>query len=364
MTSINPAQLDDLLSGTAEALDIPAFVYEGVTLKYDDVASWLAAKDSDLTALSPDIYAQGSFRIGTVIRPVGDKGEVDIDLVCRLELSKEQTTQAELKRRIGARIADRSDLAKRLKERRRCWTLHFSDEKDLPPFHLDILPAIPNPTAEPTGVLITDRELVRWQETNPIAYSEWFFARMKDAFSWKQQAIAKSLEVSIEEVPQWSVKTSLQVSVQLLKRHRDVFFRSRPSVRPSSILVTTLAALQYSNLPGIFDTITHLATHMPSSLEKRDGRWWLPNPVDAKENFADKWNEDENLSKAFTEWIECLRRDVNAVGSQSSLDLAIALLISILGEAPTYAAAGRLGLRVPSPITGVPLPEPAVPNLA
>jgi len=360
---LDPTQLDDLLARTAATLDIPDFVYEDASLKYDDIAAWLAAEDSDLKSLSPEVYPQGSFRIGTVIRPVGEKGEFDIDLVCRLELSKEQTSQSALKRRIGDRIAKRSDLAKRMEEKRRCWRLRYPAEKALPDFHMDILPAIPNPSLPPTGLLITDRELVRWQDTNPVAYSKWFFERMRVVFSQKQLAVAKSLKLNVEDVPEWKVKTPLQVTIQLLKRHRDIYFRSRLSVKPSSILVTTLSALSYANQPEILDTMVRLAEKLPSFLQKRDGQWWLANPVDAKENFADGWNDNKSLAEAFTQWIGRLREDVLEISRQPSIERATILLGTLLGESPAYAAGAQLGVRV-APIVPQVLLEPVVPDLA
>ena len=43
-------------------------------------------------------------------------------------------------------------------------------------------------------------------------------------------------KVSIEDVPEWRVKTPLQRSVQILKRHRDIYFQQKPEVRPVSVL--------------------------------------------------------------------------------------------------------------------------------
>lgn len=47
--------------------------------------------------------------------------------------------------------------------------------------------------------------------------------------------------VHIEQIPEDDVKTPLQRVVQLLKRHRDVFYEGQPEHRPSSIIVTGAA---------------------------------------------------------------------------------------------------------------------------
>lgn len=105
-------------------------------MKYEDVGTWLAASDSELQHHAPEIYPQGSFRLGTVVRPISDENEYDIDLVCRLNTGKEQITQKVLKRVIGERLKKRDDLAKILKPSRRCWKLDYPDEKQMPCFHM------------------------------------------------------------------------------------------------------------------------------------------------------------------------------------------------------------------------------------
>lgn len=361
---VDPGRVDDLLSKTAATLDIPDFVYEDAVLKYDDVAAWLADEDSGLSTLVPEIYPQGSFRIGTVVRPLVKQSEFDIDLVCLLQTAKEQTSQVELKAKVGGRLSARSDLSKLLEEKRRCWTLNYSGDNGLPDFHMDILPAIPNPSSPPSGILITDTKLARWQESNPIAYSEWFFDRMKDIFAANRLEIAESQEVEVYEVSDWRIKTPLQVAIQLLKRHRDIHFASDESTKPSSILVTTLAALSYGNQSSVLDALVDISERMPGFLEKRRGTWWLPNPVDAQENFADKWNDAPSCSEAFQLWISRLQADVHTLVALPSLDEAVRFLASILGEAPIRTAASQLGIEVASTEPVILVSEPQVPELA
>ena len=144
ITSPTNPTFDDLLIKTGSALDIPDHVYEDATLKYEDVGSWLGAEDSKLMGYSPDIFVQGSFRLGTVVRPITETDEYDIDLVCRLDMTKEQTTQKSLKDLIGDRLKLREDLARIVSPSRRCWVLDYPAENLMPQFHMDVLPAIPD----------------------------------------------------------------------------------------------------------------------------------------------------------------------------------------------------------------------------
>ena len=57
----------------------------------------------------------------------------------------------------------------------RCWTRDYGRVR----FHLDVLPAIPNPDGGPTGILLADRNFPRWLPSDPKSYREWFRERMK-----------------------------------------------------------------------------------------------------------------------------------------------------------------------------------------
>ena len=170
-------------------------------------------------------------------------------------------------------------------------------------------PRYPNLERPPTGILLTDTELRAWQRSNPIRYADWFYDRMKVIFRERRAALAESLRMSIEEIPQWRVKTPLQRVVQLLKRHRDLYFQKDLDDKPVSIIITTLAALAYKNQADLQNALLGVAKSMPKFIEQRNGRWWVPNPVDPDENFADKWNEKPKRREKFFAWIERVYED-------------------------------------------------------
>ena len=74
--------LDNYLLNIAENLDISATMREKAERSYRTVGEWLG--DCDTTS-DVKIMPQGSFYLGTVIRPVSDADEYDIDLVCLLK---------------------------------------------------------------------------------------------------------------------------------------------------------------------------------------------------------------------------------------------------------------------------------------
>ena len=362
MTLNTNVPLSEILAKAATALDIPDHVYEDATLKYEDIGSWLAADDSELKSYTPEVYPQGSFRLGTVVRPVCDEDDYDIDLVCYLTLDKEQTTQKNLKEIVGNRLKKRDDLAEILESMRRCWRLNYPAQDAMPHFHLDILPSIPNRERPPTGILLTDTDLLWWQKSNPKAYADWFYERMKVRFVEKRTELAESFKASIEEVPDWQVKTPLQIAVQILKRHRDIYFQEDPDNRPVSIIITTLAAQAYNNQANIYDALLDIVRDMPSKIENRDGKWWVANPADPDENFADKWNEYPKRREAFFRWLDKVQADFVKVSQQPTSSRVIEALRPMLGQRVLGSVAADLGLKmassVPPPVTSrIQVPE-------
>jgi hypothetical protein len=317
----------DFLRYIAETLDIPDHLYEDATVKYQDIGSWLAEEDSELKKYDPEIYPQGSFKLGTMIRPITNNDEYDIDLVCHLKIKKESITQKDLKALVGSRLKKRNDIKDILEEKRRCWLLDYPQN-----FHMDVLPAIPNEHKLPNGILLTDTELVAWQKSNPLNYSEWFYGRMLKVFQERKAYLAESANMNVEDIPEWQVKTPLQRSIQLLKRHRDVYFSEKQDVKPVSIIITTLAGHSYSSQTDIYDAIVYILENMPSHIIKHNSRWYVLNPTDTEENFADKWNEDSKLVEAFWGWHQKATDDFNAIRTFTSIEEASERLKPILGS--------------------------------
>ncbi len=323
------------LQGLAASIDISEQQYEEAVSRYDDVAVWLSQEDSPLWEHSPTIYAQGSFRLGTMVRPFRRGGEFDIDLVCQLLIARERTTQAELKESVGARLRASAEFRKIVDEHRRCWTLDYPGE-----FHLDVLPAIPDAEGERASILLTDKELRLWQHSNPVGYADWFFDRMRQVLDEARGLLAKSAGVSIEEVPQWRVRTPLQRGVQLLKRHRDVHFTCDDDRRPVSIIITTLAARAYGQERDVESALRALVREMPRHIEYRNGRWWVENPANPAENFADKWNEKPERRAAFLAWLQKVEQDIGAAQLAKSAGARSQILVEGFGMPGSRAARG------------------------
>lgn len=357
MTTTQFAEYSALLNGLAAALDIPDHLYEDAVVRYEDVGNWLGEETSPLAPYSPKVYPQGSFRLGTVIRPITEVEHFDIDLVCRLDMQKEQTTQADLKKRVGDRLKQRADLEEKLEESRRCWNLDYP-----PHFHMDVLPCLPNPEQHPSGILLTDTNLVRWQKSNPIDYADWFYERMTVALNVGLTKFAEARKADVATVPQWQIRTPLQRVVQLLKRHRNIYFADDQENCPASIIITTLAASAYNNQLDLGESIISVLEGMIGFIDYEDGRYIVRNPVELDENFADKWNEKPDRMKAFFRWFKQVQTDFLVIGQSRPLSEFAETLSPALGRTAMQKAAASLGLGATRAMVPV-RQEPAVPTL-
>lgn len=328
----NPEEIvSELLSGAVGALDIPAELQAAAEAAYSDVGAWLKANLPEKGDWY--VYPQGSMRLGTVVRPTPDD-EYDIDAVASVQVSKDVIGKQELKDTVGDALQRYVTAAGAMdgaptgsKEGSRCWTLLYEL------FHLDMLPAIPNEDAKPNGIWITDRDLFRWQPSNPIAFADWFYEQMGDRFLEERAILAKRAQVDVDELPAWRVRTTLQRVVQVLKVHRNAYFASELDERPPSIIVTTLAAHAFSGDKALFEAVMDVAANMARYVERDSGLVVVCNPVQPDENFADRWGADPTRVKKFYAWIDDLQATLDeARGARGGLNDVAARLEKRFGN--------------------------------
>ena len=132
---------------------------------------------------------------------------------------------------------------------------------------------------------------------------------MSERYRIFKEEFAMESSIDIEAVPEYRVKTSLQKAIQILKRHRDIYFKDSSDYKVSSIIITTLVAHTYENNPSIYLTIKNAIENMKRYIRFQDGKYYISNPVDSQENFADKWNKDNNYSVFFFRWVQKLESD-------------------------------------------------------
>lgn len=338
-------QVSKFLSKLAESLDISESHFETARERFKSVGEWLQRHESKVAKYSPIIHPQGSFLIGTVTKPVSEKDEYDIDLVSKLNLLKNAISQKRLKDLVGEEIRSYAlahNMNSPAEEGRRCWKLNYADGVQ---FHMDILPAIPDddfaklelahlkvdPRWVEHAIAITDSTLENykqidqdWPRSNPKGYAEWFKERMIMAAEPRLSELVRMEKYGrIEDVPIFEWKTPLQRAIQILKRHRDIMFINDEDDRPISIIITTLAGHAYNNESDLLETLLNIVQAMPQFVEIIDGSYWVKNPVNPAENFADKWKKHPQRKDKFASWLHQVKSDVEqAVGSGEIKKLA------------------------------------------
>jgi len=318
----------DLLNFIVEKLDIPKSMYEKAAARHRSLGEWLSRESSAVKDFDPDVRPQGSFRFGTVIRPLDEDEEYDLDNVCVLKnLLKSNLTQRQLKELYGEEInayARGNGMLKPVEECKRCWRLHYADEVN---FHLDTLPCVPEEQRVIDRIvqLGTSAELARrcvaitdqrhsdydkispnWLSSNPRGFAAWFESRC--ALARVELTENREARATVEDVPPYEWKTPLQRSIQVLKRHRDVMFKGKRELAPISMIITNLAARAYAGETDLLEAITNIVNRMPDHV--RDTAPRVPNPADPAEDYADKWSKDSRLEKNFWEWHQAVKSDL------------------------------------------------------
>lgn len=328
--------IDNLLNKLAKEIDIPDSLFDVAEKRYISVGEWLNRKDSYLNKIGAnvDIYPHGSTKLGTMIKPTTNDDEYDIDVVCEIKnVSKNISTQKQLKETLGKDIksyARAHNMNNIPNNGNRCWTLNYHDNAQ---FHMDFLGAIPNHNtkgihlecdmnsadifkSKDYTLAITDQRSPvydkissEWNISNPRGYFNWFKSKMEKRYNIYKEQFAMEASIEIESVPEYKVKTPLQKSIQILKRHRDIYFKNNVDYRISSIIITTLVAHTYENESSIYLTLKKAVEEMPNYIRVNEDKYYISNPVDINENFADKWNHDVMYPKFFFEWLKQLRAD-------------------------------------------------------
>jgi hypothetical protein len=287
---------------------------------YGHVGRWLSAPESALAPWRPEIFPQGSLRIGTTVRPLSHE-EFDLDLVCLLAMRDGYDPIAVLNL-VEKRLRD-SDIFKPMVERKnRCIRLNYAKQ-----FHMDILPARPDQTLGGTCVLVPDRAAKCWKESNPRGYAGWFDQRG----IVELEAVRKAASVEPLPPPEGAEeKNPLQLSVQLFKRARDIRFVRTPDVAPISTVLTTLAGQHYRGELHPLQALSAIAERIVASIPAV-GRLYVLNPANPKEDLSERWDNNPDAYRAFVNFARELSRELHQLAQADGMEAAKKRLEKLFG---------------------------------
>lgn len=94
-----------------ERLDISPSMYKNAEEKYHALADFL-----EKCGIEADIYPQGSFALGTVVRPSAKDPDAayDLDFICQIRHTRDEIAPSELRRKIQAALQSDERYKKRL----------------------------------------------------------------------------------------------------------------------------------------------------------------------------------------------------------------------------------------------------------
>ncbi|WP_276090470.1 nucleotidyltransferase [Pedobacter sp. JY14-1] len=323
----------------ADALDLTDAQYDLANEKFLRMGSYLSEPGSLLARFYPQVLLQGSLRVGIAVRPVNEEDEFDVDMTCILNTNTTALSQFDLKELFRIRLQQDSDYRRMLdEEHRRCWRIKYAEATR---FHLDVVPAIPDDFSWITAqgvpynyakhaINITDNKSSNyklrfndWPKSNTEGFALWFLDVMKEQLTEAKKMMSQVLNKRIDDIPDFKARTPLQRAIQILKRHRDLHFADDCDDKPVSIIITTLAARAYQGQANLYDALIGIIDRMPLFIEQRIiggvAVKWVPNPVNPRENFADKWQVEKQRETKFYGWLKKVKEDLSNIEMQKGI---------------------------------------------
>lgn len=299
-TSYSITVLEDFLNRIAESLQLDETRRKLVEERYATVSNWIENDpDGFFKNVKFEIYPHGSFSINTTVKPY-KKQEFDLDFVVHLIIDWSQHHPIDILNKLEARLRANKNYEGMIKRKNRCIRIEYAND-----FHMDIMPGCQEYLWDDNRLKVPDRENKSWFPSNPRGYAQLFNAKAKlSEYSMRVLELAYAKQDLPNQVP-YKLKLPLERTVQVIKRLRDVYFDGKDNIRTSSIILTTICAQHYQGEIALMDCINGIINRVRELLRDYNGRpFAVPNPANTQENFAEKWQEDEDLFDAFKDFIE------------------------------------------------------------
>lgn len=308
-------KLNMIFDSLAEGLNITPTMLQKAETAYNALGEHIKKTNKEWDVA---VYPQGSFQLGTVVKPLNEDEQYDVDLVV---LVKTPYYEAEsLRDEVRKLLESHGRYEGKIENKKPCIRIQYADSSQ---FHMDIASAQDISKQEDSSINIArfDGEKEYFYEiSNPKGYIEWFKNAMQfEELQKSQKHLFESCQTDVERLELSRTRTPLQKAIQILKRHRDIYFSNKDNSddRPSSIVITTLCAMAYEDSRGTFEkdniylTIVNMLHKFPAYVKKNDkGEYYLENPSNKMENFLKKWKDNPQLVTAFNEWIVKAQKDI------------------------------------------------------
>lgn len=323
----------DILNSLRD-LDLSPTMEKNARDKYDALCKYLGDK-----GLDSDFQPQGSFLIGTTIKPYrdGKNHDYDLDVLAVLKRNKKETSSKSVKNDVGDLIKESGLYADKLKkEDRNCWTLKYAEVSNGIGFSLDVVPAVDEldeiknemiisgvdfSIANKTVAITDKKDSYDWLTSNPLGFGDWFLDisnrhltnDMKSEQYNDMPYDIRALFASVEEIPVYYYRSNLQRAVQFIKRHRDIYF-DRSNLRddkPSSILISALVAdcVKEKWFLSVSEIIKSFVIGYKNKTISIMQNGKVLNPVDLRENLVEGYTVKR--MELMDRWVEGLSKFID-----------------------------------------------------
>ena len=315
-------QWEELIGSLLRRLELNATDKADAEREYTALGDSIAKKLS-LPRHDVIVSPQGSMRTQTTIAPRYPVN-FDIDIFVELDGPGYDTIDSEtMFQTFGKALEGNEEVTGEREEKRRCWRLGYPGK----PFYFDVTPAVRGSTYAGGTLRIRDPD-TQWAPTNPGEFAEWFCNHAKERFVFATSLLKSEGMVArsdVEPLPSDPVGLDdiLRRTVQLMKLHRDNMYwfadQARKETQPISIIIVTLVTQAYEKLirtqrtgfRSPLEVVLKLVEMMPQYIRRSGGKYSVPNPKLPLENFADRWNSDnEARAKEFKRWHARLELDL------------------------------------------------------
>lgn len=296
---------EDILARIAQNLELDQTQRKKMEDTYKAVSDWLDKDNAFFKGLEIDIYAQGSVRIYTTVKPYKED-DFDLDIVLHINHLYSNYTPEQIYNELIRRLREHDTYKRILDPKNRCARLDYAGD-----FHMDILPGCIVSFIDQDKINIPDKEKEDWASSNPKGFAEWYIKKAEmttvpalENYYTKLYANQVELKAETEDLPSehYYTRKPLQRATQLIKRNRDIYFDDKPDYKTSSIILTTLAGQLYNGENTIYDTIDNFLNKVSSQINLK-GKVNVLNPVNLEEEFTDKWNNEPKYFEQFKAFI-------------------------------------------------------------
>ena len=352
MSNISERQKDIL--SIIRGLDISPTLYKNAVEKYQALGHFL--NDNGLEA---EIYPQGSFAFGTVVRPSAkdSSASYDLDFICQVTGTRDDYTPAGLRDKVESVLKSSKIYADRLKIDDTCFTIEYADVGEIG-FTIDVVPATDEsektkqrlvlksaaPALIDTSISIPkcgNERKFQWITNNPKGFRKWFddinapfLASSKKAERMRIFAENRALYESVEEIP--PISAIINVAVTKIAEHFN------PDCTVFELLNYVFSELAiYGEHQHITEKDFSQRYGVRTVFLRPAGKWYIENPANPEDNLADQWNIDARIPTKFFQWIRVAQSDLIGSLEQKDNKQFRAILESSFGSSSVLGSIGE-----------------------